>query len=220
MVLKAIGLISAMASVGCVAMDMNFGQGVQGSGKMATEHRKVSGFTKIDTEGAYDIVVKIGPAAGMDITGDDNLVKLVETKMKGDTLVVSTKKDIHSKKGLKITITTPSLTSFSLEGAGDVDISGVKDSNFSVALSGAGDLKAVGQTKNLHASLSGAGDMKLFDLQAESVDATLSGTGDLKVYASKKLKANMSGVGDISYKGHPGDVQKSSSGVGDINSAD
>jgi len=220
MILKAIGLLGVVTSVGCVGMDLHFDQGVKGSGKLATEHRNVSGFSKIDMEGAYDITVKVGPAAGVDLSGDDNLLKLIETKIKGDTLVVSSKKNLRTKKPLKVTITTPNLKAFSLEGAGDVDISGINESEFSVDLSGAGDLKASGQAKKLHATLSGAGDVQLYDLKSETVNASLSGTGNLKVWATKYLKASMSGVGDLSYKGHPAQVEKSSSGVGEVSAAD
>jgi hypothetical protein len=203
-------------------MDMNlsFGDGIRGSGKVATVSRNVSGFSKIDTQGAYDVDVVVGPKASLKITGDDNLLPLVETRVEQGTLVLTSKKNLNPRKSLKVTITTPSLESFMLKGAGDVDIKGIEGNDFSLSLFGAGDLRASGTVRNLNATLKGAGDMNLFGLRAENAVAELSGAGDVSVYATKYLKARVSGVGDLRYKGHPEKVEKSSSGVGDIHEAD
>ena len=220
---KIVGLAGLLASVGCMDMDINFDQGIKGSGVTATEHRKVDAFSKIDMKGAYDVNVTVGPKTSVDITGDDNLVKLVEATVDHETgtLTLSTKKNIHpSRKGLKVNITTPNLNEFTLKGAGDVNIEGLHGDDFNVNLSGAGDLTAKGEVSSVTAKLHGAGDMNLYDLHSSNVDADLSGAGDMKVWASKYLKAKMSGVGDLSYKGHPAKVEKNKSGVGDINEED
>src|SRR5205814_5782767 len=166
--------------------------------------------------GAYDVVVKVGRSTSVDISGDDNLVKLVETTVENGTLVLTSKKNMHPLKPLKVTISTPDLKAFALKGAGDVNISGVHNDDFTVDLRGAGDLTATGRANKVDATLKGAGDMNLYGLQAQNVSADLSGAGDMKVYATKYLNAKVSGVGDLSYKGHPRRVDKSKSGVGDI----
>jgi len=219
---KILGLAGLVATVGCMDMNMSFDQGVRGSGTSATEHRKVDAFSRIDMKGAYDVEVTVGPKTSIDITGDDNLVKLVETTVDHETgtLTLSTKKNVHPTKGLKVIITTPSLSAFTLKGAGDVNIDGLHGDEFNVNLSGAGDLTAKGNVNSVVATLHGAGDMNLYDVHASNVDADLSGAGDMKVWASKYLKAKMSGVGDLTYKGHPATVDKTKSGVGDISAED
>ena len=214
---KLLGLVGVIGASGCMDLDLNLDQGVRGSGKLASEHRSVGNFSKIDMRGAYDVSVKVGPATSVDISGDDNLLKLVETTVEDGTLVLSSTKNMHPKKPMKVTITTPDLAAFALKGAGDVDISGVHNDSFTVDLKGAGDLKASGEAAKVDATLKGAGDMDLYNLHAGEVSADLSGAGDMKVYASKYLNAKVSGVGDLSYKGHPAKVDKSKSGVGDIN---
>jgi hypothetical protein len=218
---KSIALVGVLGSVGCMDMDMNFDQGVKGSGKVTTENRSVGKFSKINMKGAYDVEVNVGPDTSLKITGDDNLLKLVETNVVDGALVLSTTKNVHpSKKGLKISITTPNLDAFSLKGAGDVNIDGIKGNSFTANLFGAGDLTAKGNVDNLDATLKGAGDLKLYDLHAANVNAQLSGAGDMNVWASKYLNAKMSGVGDLSYKGHPAKVDKDKSGVGNISAQD
>lgn len=217
---KMLGIVAAAAgSTGCVDISI-LHPGVQGSGKAATEHRTVSKFSSIDAKGSFDVDVKIGGAPSITITGDDNLLKLVETKVDGDTLVLSTTKDYNSKTNMKVMVTAPSLEDFDLHGAGDVNIRGVKQESMGLHLYGAGDLTAEGTVRDLKVDLYGAGDIDLFGLKAENATATLKGAGDMNVFASNKLDVKVMGAGDVTYKGHPKTVTKSASGVGDIQSAD
>lgn len=217
---KVLGLVGLVGSVGCMDFNMNMRPGVQGSGKLATETRDVASFSKIDMRGAYDVTVKLGAKQHVEITGDDNLVKLVETKVQDGALVLSTKENVHPKNKLKVAITAPNLQAFALKGAGDVTIDGIHENNFTLDLRGAGDLTASGEAKQLDVTLKGAGDLKLYDLHSENASVDLSGAGNVDIYASKDLKAKVSGVGDLSYKGHPATVEKNKSGVGEIRDAD
>ncbi len=217
---KLLGLIGVMGGAGCMDMNLNMEPGVHGSGKQASENRDVSKFNKIEMQGAYDVDVKLGSKQSVAISGDDNLIKLVETKVTDGTLVLSTKENVHPSKKLRVTITAPNLQSFALKGAGDVNIQGIHEDNFAIDLRGAGDLTAAGEAKKLSVTLKGAGYVKLYDLHSENASVDLSGAGDVNVYASKYLKAKVSGVGDLSYKGHPATVEKDKSGVGDIKDAD
>jgi hypothetical protein len=220
MVLKFIAFAGVLSSIGCIGMDLHFDDGVKGSGKVIQEQRKVSGFSKIDMKGAYDVEVKVGPATKVELKGDDNLLKLIETSVENGSLVLSSKKNLRPTKGLRVTISTPNLTAFLLKGAGDVNIEGINTKEFTVDLRGAGDLLASGKADKVNAVLKGAGDMNLYGLRASNVDAELSGAGDMNVWASKHLKARMSGVGDLSYKGNPATVDKSKSGIGSISAED
>lgn len=219
MIIKGLGLVAMLASGGCTEM-VQWNDGVRGSGKIVSESRRVSDFKAIYTQGAFDIDVNVGSSPSLKITGDDNLLKLVETKVENGTLMLTTKKDYHSKKGIKLYITVPRLTSFNLKGAGDVNIDGVREDKFTIDLRGAGDMHVNGTVRDLEVSLKGAGDLDLYSLKAENVRASLSGAGDMNVYASKYLKATVSGVGDLNYKGHPEKVEKSVTGMGDVDSDD
>ena len=216
---KMLGIVAAVGSVGCMDINILHG-GVQGSGKSATEHRTVSKFSSIDAKGSFDVDVQVGPATSVTITGDDNLLKFVETKVDGDTLVLSTTKNFSTKTEMKVKVTVPSLNEFDLHGAGDVKVTGLKQEKVGLHLYGAGDLSAEGTVRDLQVDLYGAGDIDLFGLKAENATATLKGAGDMNVYATNKLDVKVMGAGDISYKGHPKSVVKSSSGVGEISSAD
>ncbi|NNF18253.1 MAG: DUF2807 domain-containing protein, partial [Flavobacteriaceae bacterium] len=71
----------------------------------------------------------------------------------------------------------------------------------------------------LEIRMSGSGDLDAFDLEADDVEVQVSGSADVEVTANKSLKANVSGSGDIRYKGNPKKVDSRKSGSGDITKA-
>lgn len=94
----------------------------------------------------------------------------------------------------------------SLLGSGDLDITGIKGENVKVELNGSGDLKVAGSTRQAVLTLRNSGDLDAKDLKAEDVDATVNGSGSISCYVSGTLKCNISGSGDIGYKGDPANV--------------
>ena len=78
----------------------------------------------------------------------------------------------------------------------------------------------MGTTTDFTCSVSGSGDISAYDLKAVSVYANIVGSGTIKITTSNKIKARVSGSGDIYYKGKPKYVDSKSIGSGDIISRD
>src|SRR4051812_22937807 len=79
-------------SLGCVGVNgCSMGPAVKGSGVAKTESRQVGPFTRISIEGSGNVVVTVDPTqpASLVLKADDNILPLVETTVKGDTLVIS-----------------------------------------------------------------------------------------------------------------------------------
>jgi hypothetical protein len=208
---------AAIGAAGCV--DMDFDQGVKGSGVLKNEERSVGDFSKIESKGAFDVFVKIGPRGKIKLEGDDNLLPLVSTSVEKGTLILSTQESINPKKDMKVWITVPKLDAFELKGAGDVSFEDLNQDTFDLKVKGAGDISGNGRVKTLSVQVDGAGDVEFFDVKAEEIDATIRGAGDLDVYASKRLTAKVFGVGDIRYKGRPAKITREVKGLGDISAA-
>ena len=71
------------------------------------------------------------------------------------------------------------------------------------ASSGAGDVAAAGAVERLRLDVSGAGDADLAELEASDVQVTVSGAGDATCAPTDRLEADVSGVGDLGYRGDP-----------------
>lgn len=190
--------------------------GIRGNGHVKTESRNVGEFTKIDASGAYTIKIKIGESPSIKIKAEENLLPLIRTKIKGNTLVIDNKKNLSPRKELLIEITTQELTSIDCSGANDIDVIGINTDKFEVELSGAGSINLEGNVDKFYGDLSGAGNINAKSLFANKVYISVSGAANAKVFAKEYLDASVSGVGSIDYYGDPQNTKTNVSGVGSI----
>jgi hypothetical protein len=104
-----------------------------------------------------------------------------------------------------------------ISGSGDLNVDDLAFERLALEVSGAGQVSAAGETREVEARIQGAGGLNTRKLQAEKVRIAIQGTGNAEVYASQRLEAVISGVGNINYYGNPGEVTKNVSGVGSVN---
>lgn len=189
---------------------------IKGSGKHSEENRALPDFIKIKVIGSVDIIYNQNSATSVKITGDDNIIHLIETNVNGDTLNISTKKSYTSQLPISLQITSPDLHAVFLDGSGKFIIDNINSQQLSIDISGSSDITASGKVNNLDIQLSGSGDVNTKALDANDVTINIIGSGDLRVTAHKKLAATILGSGEISYFGNPGIIEKNIIGVGDI----
>ncbi len=190
--------------------------GVKGNGNYKTEKRNIEDFSEIELSGAFDVNLTIDDKTTLEIKGDENLLKYIKTEVDGNTLSISTKKDLRPKNKIVINITTPELNAISVSGANDLVVKNLKNEEFFVNLSGAGSVNVEGETDELQVEISGAANLYAKELIANKVSVNISGASDAEVYAKESLDANVSGVGNITYYGNPSKVTPQISGVGSI----
>ena len=185
--------------------------------QLVSQTRSVPDFRGVDLSGVIDVYVTVGPQASVVLSGEPDALDKVTTHVKNGVLVIGTKRDLpkHTQH-LKATVTAPDVSSLSLSGVGDLKVTGVANDSLTVSLTGVGGVKVAGSTGTLRVETSGTGDVSAKDLSAKTSTVVSSGVGDTKVTASQSIDATLSGVGDISVYGHPAQVRKSRSGVGDI----
>jgi hypothetical protein len=216
-----------------LAWDWGFGKKVTGSGVSKTETRNVSGFTGIGLSVSGKVEIRQGNTEGLTITGDDNIVPLVETVVEGSTLKIrwADRNMSASFKELKIVVDAKTIESLSIAGSGDIRMDTLKTSKLKTSIAGSGDLliKALdadsttvsisgsgnfnvsGKTNSFEASIAGSGDVKAARLEANNVKISVAGSGDAAVWAKEALKVSVAGSGDVKYYG---DAKVSSSVAG------
>ncbi len=218
-----------------------WGNRIRGNGNMTTIERSVGEYDGVSVSGWFDVDLVDGREGELTLRGEENLLEYLVTEVKNGKLVIKVERGYNLKpstwkEGIRITVPVESINAVSLSGSGDiVGKTTIKSSNFKTAMSGSGDITLdiqsdsmtasmsgsgditlSGSTGTFEASVSGSGDIKAYNLEAEIVDATVSGSADIKVTAKEKLKARVSGSGDISYRGNPQKVDTKTSGSGDI----
>jgi hypothetical protein len=105
---------------------------------------------------------------------------------------------------------------FTTSGSGNIDVTTVNSAGVDAVLSGSGNVTIHGSASTLDLNISGSGNYADHDFIADKVDAVISGSGNAKVSVSYQLNANLSGSGNLTYKGNPSIMATSSSGSGEV----
>jgi hypothetical protein len=190
-------------------------RGVDGSGTPATERRSVGAFSSIDVKGAIRVEASIGPETTVEVSGDDNLVPLLETRLDGDRLVIDSDKNLDPELPLVVRVTTPDLRRVDGSGSVDVDVRGLESEQLEIDISGSGDIRAEGRTGRLHIEISGSGDADATQLDARLVEIDISGSGEVELGAPEELDVEVSGSGTVGHRGNPR-IRQDISGSGKI----
>jgi len=191
---------------------------ITGSSHPATENRDTGAFSSIQVDGSASVDVTIGSTTAVTLTTDDNILPVIETKVSGDELHISSSKSYTTRIGLKVKITTPTLNGVAVNGSGDFHAIGLDTGTFSLAIMGSSSASLSGKAQTFEVNLSGSGSIQAHELIAKNVDLVISGTGSANVYATDSLDATVSGTGNVRYSGNPAQVHQNVSGTGSIKS--
>ncbi len=208
-------LIGVLATTALALLLASAGCGKKGSGVKKEEVREVGAFTAVSIEGAMRLNVVIGPAQKVVISGDDNIVPDVVTKVDGDKLVIETEGSYRTELPLTATVTVPKLTALEISGASKGNVKGITGDNFSVEVSGAAKVTLAGTVNKLAVEVSGAAKIEAAGLKAHDVAVESSGASKIETHAERSLTAKVSGAGSVRYKGSP-TVTKDVSGAASI----
>jgi hypothetical protein len=196
---------------------------VHGSGKQASETRKVGNFNKLTISGGFKIVLKQDSSMTLNITADDNLLKYIKTDITGSRLRIYTKKNICDAGEMTINIGVRNLEEVKASGAVEVESDGkvktgdlrfklsgatkinmdLTATNVSASGSGATEVTLKGQASSLDVDLSGSGKVHALDFAVDNCVISSSGVGESEVNVSKTLAIHSSGASDVKYKGNP-----------------
>jgi hypothetical protein len=188
-----------------------------GSGVAATQARSLPPFTGVDLAGANNVVVAVGGKQSVVVHADRNLLRRVTTRVRSGRLVIGTTPgNLNAKSPMFVTVNVPALDAVSLEGAGNIAVSGIHSGALSVALPGSGNIDVTGTATKLDVTIDGEGTTMLRGLIARDAKAAIDGDGSISLTATRSLTARVSGSGTVMYGGNPPHVAQSVTGSGTI----
>ena len=227
LVVAALAALSNCAA-GMVGSPFNFhfglgsGSDERGSGVAKTESRQVGDFRRIHAEGAatLEVTVRSGLSGQtLELSADDNLLKLISTEVKDGVLEVSPAFSLSPRAELRVAVTVPALEGIHLEGANRLNLDIDSAADFELHIEGAGRVRATGRVGRLTLHSEGAGSIDAAGLVAREVDVHIEGAGKARVNATESLRAHIEGAGVITYSGEPRTVEKNIEGIGRISKA-
>lgn len=188
-----------------------------GSGVAATQARAVAPFSRITLEGDNNVVVRVGPTRSVVVHADHNLLGRVTTTVRAGGLVIGTTPGSFSARSpMFVEVRLPALDAITLQGAGNIAVTGVRSRRLTVTLPGSGNITADGTATTLGITLGGEGTIRLHQLVARDANAELGGSGTIMLTATHSLAATVSGSGTVLYGGGPAHVTPRVTGSGTI----
>ncbi len=199
----AAGLICLIAAASTSARDHShfFGwsfNSIKGSGNEVTVDRTVVGFDKIESSIGADMDITVGGEFKVTLTGDDNIVELVETRVHGRTLEIDSRKNFSTRRDVKLTVSMPKLTELSDGGSGTVVVHKLSGDEFTLDISGSADVTCEGTARKLRIDVAGSGKAEFSGLACDRVNVELAGSGDITLTGtSKELEIEIPGSGNV-----------------------
>lgn len=195
-------------AVGCTST-------VSGSGTPKDEARAVTAFDRVDMGGIGRLELTIGSEPSLSLHGDDNLLPLVKTTMRGSTLVIEDAKNLAPNVDLVLRATTPALRGLDASGGVRVIVVGATGAELQLDGSGGSTIDVKGQIERLTAKASGGAHLALTELAAKEADVDASGGSTIELTVEARLGAEASGGARVRYAGSP-KVTKDTSGGASI----
>lgn len=227
------------------------GCGHTGNGNIKVERRNVGSFHSLVIEqqngGPSNFVFAEGDGSGFKIKlikdtveyttveYDENLIHHVKTESVNDRLIIRTRKNLFSKRDIRInvhyinldnidasvwadiTFATPyhgKKLDINISGAGQVSGEVFADV-LEMDLSGGSYLNLGGKSRRVSGNFTGSGNYKGFGLISDTCILDISGAADAQVHVLKYLKVGVSGAGNVEYMGSP-KVDRDISGAGSV----
>jgi len=213
-----------------------------GSGKVISQQRQVSGFSKVSLSGIGQLIITQGSMEGLTIDAEDNVLPQITTSVAGDTLNIDLKNDnfqdnVIPTKPIVYHLAVKNINDIQISGAGSVDAANLTADNLSVSSSGAGSVHLLtitaqsvssevsgvggvelsGKVTSQSINISGSGSYNAPDLESQNATVVISGAGGATVWAKTSLNVTISGAGSVNYYDNP-TITKNISGVGSVTS--
>ncbi len=202
----------------------------------------IKDFTGIDLAIPGTLYVKQGETVSVEIVCSDEAMEKIEFEMRGDRLKIRNRERGWSGwrdselRNVKVYVTMKDISRIGVSGSGevygenqfntrnlDLSVSGSGDMELSinsadldVSISGSGRLKLSGSGEDMDLDISGSGSVMAANLQVVTLDASISGSGKCEIDVSEGIDANISGSGNVYYKGNPDKIRSNSSGSGKV----
>jgi len=174
----------------------------------------------------------------LQIHTDENILKVLDFKVQDNRLIIDVKKDSLIRPS-KLTVYTCShnINKINLNGSGKLCLKGEVNSNdlnlkitgsgklitdsllcnaLSLNITGSGNARLTGASNESTYKITGSGDINAFDFFVQNLKCGITGSGNIEALVSNKLEVNITGSGDITYRGEPQSIDKKITGSGKI----
>ena len=227
--------IAAALFNSCQMKDFQIG-GIDGNGNVTTENRKLSDFSKIDSNRGINVNVEQSDSFSVEVEADENLQSHITTKVENGTLVISTDINIDNATAKNVNIKMPKLTEIETGSGSSVKSVGIfKGSEISVSSSSGSEsdldlefdriecesssgssISIRGKALKLITDSSSGSTISAHDLLVNDVVSESTSGSSTDVHALVSMNGKASSGSSITYTGSPKTVTKEESSGGSV----
>lgn len=194
-------------------------KGIRGNRVITDDQRTIGAFANLEASGAFEIEWRNGPPA-LTITTDQNLLRYIESDVRGNKLRLQTTEHLDPSHGIKVVVSSATLEGAQFRGATRFTAHQLSGPHFFIETAGASKVILDGKIDELTAGMTGASKLVAEALQTRRAELSLTGASKAEVNVTDTLKASITGAGKVVYAGNPRTVQRSVTGAGSIRPRD
>lgn len=199
----------------------------RGGGQQANRSFPLTGFDKVTLRGSDNVIVRVGSAESVNVTGPAELLDQLEVEVRGGELRLGRKRTGWNwgdgdRGHATFTITLPRLTAAAVAGSGDMTVDHADAPRFAASVAGSGDLRidrlraddaamsvagsgdariGTGRTGAVDISVAGSGDVDAAGLEAERAKISVAGSGNVRAGVTREANVSIIGSGDVDVVG-------------------
>lgn len=186
-----------------------------------------SDFNDLDISSAFVVNVSSGNNYEVTVSGEDRYIDMLNIFQDGDKLYIDYDKFdmsdfVKSRDAVKVNITMPELDDLDLTGAAKLYISGFKQremtlqltgasyvkghdievDNMKIELTGASEMQIQGSAYELTADITGASHLNAYDFEVQRARVEAHGASSARVFVSEQLDIEETLASSVKYKGN------------------
>jgi len=166
---------------------------VQGQGPVTSEAREVGAFSRIEATAGIRVVVHIGPSEAVEVSAQENLLPVIATNRRGDTLSIEASEDFTTLEPVTVTIVVPALDGITLSGGSQAVIDGLDAESLELRIRGGAQVTAAGSVSSVTLHADGGASANLEDLSVRVATVAVDGAATAILTAVDEVTGTAAG---------------------------
>lgn len=232
-----VALLAGLLALAAVSCNQSF-LCERGSGPVVEEILSLPDFDAVEVLGSAEVFLSKGDSISVRVRSQENVLESLDFRVVNDQLIVDVE-GCFFDYGLEVFITldrplralslsgsgsiasedtllAASLLELRVTGSGSLDLP-VDAGEINTRISGSGDVFLQGKASRHEFQTSGSGSLNAFGLLATDYEVQVSGSSKSEVYVNGgTLDVEITGSGEVAYKGAPSGINTRISGSGRV----
>lgn len=212
---------------------------IQGEGEPVTESRAILDFEVLKLDCSANIEIRenlVSEKNKVEVIAPENLLPYIKSNIEGKKLSIDIEGCVSSTTPIIVKVYTNGMQKIISNGSGDISCKNTLKSErlmvssngsgnvevqfrgkeIEVESDGSGDVVISGGANKLDIDSGGSGNVTASEFKANEASIDNGGSGNVVVSVKSGLTINLTGSGDVRYKGNPQQLEQSNDGSGSI----